>query len=166
MSMSFTRGRGDSMVFESKNTLGTLGSGETGTGEASSLRVMSDNPLLDAAANAFGAFDDGPLGTGGPTMEHSADRLDTRESDMYNGSQMARSLGGSAFEDVKESRASRQSTVVDGRDYYYGQGTGAFANYHQGGVDLNELDAKSEHVMGQHMSNSTDGRHDSGLGHS
>ena len=101
LSMSFTRGRGDSMVFEGKNTLGTLASGETG--EASSVKISSDNPLMDGNVS-WGALDDGPLGTCPATTDHSADRLDTRESDIFNGSQMARSLGsGSMLDDVKMS---------------------------------------------------------------
>ena len=89
------------MVFEGKNNLGRIATGETG--EASSMRVLSDNPLLDANVS-WGGLDDGPLGTCGPTNEHSSDRLETRESDIYNGSQMAQSLGsGSVLDDVKHS---------------------------------------------------------------
>lgn len=79
--------------------------------------------------------------------DRSADRLDTRESDIFNGSQMARSLGsGSMIDDVKTSVArSRQSTTVEGRDYLYAGG-GAFTNYQ--GIDvMAEMDAKSEHYQ-------------------
>ena len=60
---------------------------------------------------------------------NEGDRVDTRESDIYGTDSIG--PGASGPRSVSMSVvSSRKSTVVDGREYYYGNGTGGFNNYH------------------------------------